>query len=181
MQYFILGAVAGGLAGFLGLGGGIIIVPALVFLFHHTQHEAQGISLAVLLPPISIFSVMQYYKRGYVDVKITTIIILGFVFGSWLTAYFIHRVPEGLLRRAFGLFMAFVAGQMIFSDMDLRKQPQIVLAWAVAALSFAGLGAVLKRRTKAMAVQNALKEIEEAKEALEEETRENPPPPPDRV
>jgi uncharacterized protein len=116
MAFTVLGLVVGVLSGILGLGGGIFLVPALVFLFQFTPQQAQGTSLAVLIPPIGIFAAMEYWRRGQVDVSVVGLICLGFVFGAYAGAFVVQHVPVPLMRRLFGFFMAFVALQMIFTS-----------------------------------------------------------------
>jgi hypothetical protein len=116
MAYAILGLVVGVLSGILGLGGGIFLVPALVFLFHYTPQQAQGTSLAVLIPPIGIFAAMEYWRRGLVDVSVVGFICAGFVFGAYAGAFVVQVVPVLLMRRLFGFFMFFVALQMVFTS-----------------------------------------------------------------
>ena len=117
IQEIILIAVIGILAGFvggsLGVGGGIIIVPALVFLMGFSQHEAQGTYLAVLLFPIGILGVLNYYKNGYVHFKFAVILIIAFLAGSYLGSYVAVKIPDDILRKVFGLFMLLVSIKMI--------------------------------------------------------------------
>ncbi|MGE5681257.1 MAG: TSUP family transporter, partial [Bacillota bacterium] len=80
--YIILGLAAGVLSGLVGVGGGILIVPSLVLLFGMTQHQAQGTSLAVLIPPVGILAAMTYYKQGFIDLKVAGLICLGFILGA---------------------------------------------------------------------------------------------------
>lgn len=72
LPYILLGLVAGILSGLIGIGGGIIIIPVLVFIFGFSQHMAQGTTLALLVPPIGILAALMYYKQGYVDVKVAS-------------------------------------------------------------------------------------------------------------
>lgn len=92
--YILLGLVAGFTSGLIGIGGGVIIVPALVFLFGLSQHKAQGTTLALLIPPIGLLAVWTYFKQGYVDFKIAIFICIGFFFrgisGSEVCHQFIH-------------------------------------------------------------------------------------------
>ena len=80
----LIGLFAGMLSGLIGVGGGIIVVPALVFFLGFSQHEAQGTSLGLLLLPVGILAVANYYKQGYIDVKVVAIMCLAFVIGGWL-------------------------------------------------------------------------------------------------
>lgn len=140
-----LGIVTGGLSGFLGLGGGIIMVPAMTYLFHLSQQEAQGISLAVMLPPVSLFAVMEYHKKGFVNVNAAMFIVVGFLLGSWLTASVIHKVPPATLRRFFGLLMAFASAQMVLGGLDWSKGLGRALAWSSALAACLYTGAILKK------------------------------------
>lgn len=113
--FLLLGVLAGYLSGLIGIGGGIIIVPALVLLFGLSQHLAQGTTLALMIPPIGIFAVMEYYRHGYVDLKIAVLICLGFFLGSFFGARMAIHLPNILLERAFGLLMVVIGIRMFFS------------------------------------------------------------------
>ena len=110
----LIGLSAGFIGGALGVGGGIIIVPALVFIFGMTQHHAQGTSLAVLLFPVGILAVINYYKRGYVNFKFALILIVAFVLGSYFGSLFSISLPESTLKRLFGILMLVAGLRMIF-------------------------------------------------------------------
>src|SRR5512135_2250015 len=86
--YLVLGLFAGVLSGLIGIGRGIVIVPALVFLFGMSQQQAEGPTLAMLVPPIGIFAAWAYYRQGFVDVRIAALIAVGFIAGSLLGARF---------------------------------------------------------------------------------------------
>lgn len=108
-----VGFLAGLLSGLVGVGGGIIIVPALVFFLGMTQHEAQGTSLAVLLLPVGIFAVWNYYKAGCVDVKTTLIIASTFLIGGLVGSRIAISIDQNLIKKIFGYFLAIVAIKMI--------------------------------------------------------------------
>ncbi len=110
-----IGLLAGILAGGLGIGGGIVIVPALVLLFGFTQHQAQGTSLAVLLFPVVSLGVWNYFKEGYVNFKFVFIIIIAFVIGSFLGSYISVHLDAKILRRIFGIFLFLVSIKMILN------------------------------------------------------------------
>ncbi len=110
-----LGLVSGSLSGLIGIGGGVIIVPALIFLFGFSQHMAQGTTLALLIPPIGILGAWAYYKQGYVDIKIAFIICLGFFIGSLLGAKLAVTLPETLLEKIFGIALFAISLKMIFA------------------------------------------------------------------
>ena len=109
----IIGFLAGIVGGSLGLGGGIIIVPALVFILGFSQHEAQGTSLAVLLFPIGILAVLNYKKEGYVNFKFAIILMLAFVLGSYLGSVISVHLPDKILKKVFGIFMLLVSIKII--------------------------------------------------------------------
>lgn len=109
----IIGLLAGFVGGSLGVGGGIIIVPALLFLMGFSQHEAQGTYLAVLLFPIGILGVVNYYKNGYVHFKYAAILIVAFLLGSYLGSLLAVNLPDKILTKIFGLFMLLVSIKMI--------------------------------------------------------------------
>lgn len=109
----IIGLMAGFVGGSLGVGGGIIIVPALLFLMGFSQHEAQGTYLAVLLFPIGILGVVNYYKHGYVHFKFAAILIVAFLLGSYLGSLLAVNLPDKVLTKIFGIFMLFVSIKMI--------------------------------------------------------------------
>lgn len=113
--YVVVGVAAGITSGLLGVGGGIIIIPLLRYLFHFTQHEAQGTSLAILLLPIGLPAVWKYYLEGYVKVPVAAWIVVGFLSGVYGGAVLASDIPDALLRRLFGIFLLLVALEMIFS------------------------------------------------------------------
>lgn len=108
------GLLAGFVGGTLGVGGGIIMIPALVFVFGMGQHNAQGTSLATMLAPIGILAVINYYKAGHVNLKFAFILMLTFVIGSWFGSKLAVNLPERALKQIFGVLMAVVAAKMIF-------------------------------------------------------------------
>ena len=120
MKFIALGLIVGMLSGVLGLGGGVFLVPALIFLFGFSPPQAQGTSLGVLIPPIGIFAALEYYRKGYIDVSVVGFICLGFVFGAYAGAFFVDRIPVATMRRVFGFFMFFIALQMVFTHPGQR-------------------------------------------------------------
>jgi uncharacterized membrane protein YfcA len=115
LLYLILGLVAGIISGLIGIGGGTIIVPVLVFLFGLSQHQAQGTTLALLVPPIGLLAAWTYYKQGFVDLKIAAFICLGFFFGGLLGAKFATKLSNVVLERVFGVALLLIPLKMIFS------------------------------------------------------------------
>lgn len=115
LLYIGLGLLAGIFGGMFGIGGGTIIIPALVFLFGLTQHQAQGTALATLVPPIGLLAALRYYHSGNVKLGMAGFICLGFFFGGLLGAHLIHGVPDLMLKRLFGVYLAFIALRMILA------------------------------------------------------------------
>lgn len=113
LLYILLGLFAGAMSGLIGIGGGIFIIPALVYLFGFTQHQAQGTTLALLVPPIGLLAAWTYYRYGYVNLKVAAFICLGFFLGGLLGAKIAIGVPNELLRRIFGAALLFIALRMI--------------------------------------------------------------------
>ncbi|MEH2272165.1 MAG: sulfite exporter TauE/SafE family protein [Nostoc sp.] len=112
----ILGLIAGIVSGITGIGGGIIILPALIFLFGLSQHQAQGTTLALLVPPIDILAAWTYYKQGYVDFKIAGLLCLGFVLGGWLGAKIGTGLSNVILARIFGVLLLVSAIRVLFTN-----------------------------------------------------------------
>lgn len=111
--YIALGLLAGTCSGFLGIGGGTIIIPVLVYAFGLTQHQAQGTTLALMVPPIGLLAALKYYYEGNVDIRIAAFVCLGFFIGGLLGAHLVTPVPEAILKKVFGLFLIGVALKMI--------------------------------------------------------------------
>lgn len=115
LMFVILGIAAGILAGVFGIGGGLLLVPALVYLFHFTQKSAQGTTLALMIPPIGFFAAYSYYKAGHVNVKAAIFIILGFLIGSYFGAHFATMIPDKKLSQAFAVFVILAGIRMLIA------------------------------------------------------------------
>lgn len=114
LGYIALGLIAGSFSGFFGIGGAVIIIPVMVLIFGMTQHSAQGTTLALMVPPIGLLAALRYYWSGDVNIKMAGFICIGFFIGGLIGALFVQNVPDTVLRRIFGIFLAFVAFKMIF-------------------------------------------------------------------
>lgn len=114
LLYIVWGLIAGVASGFLGIGGGIILIPVLGLIFGLTQHQAQGTTLALMIPPIGLLAALKYYSAGNVNLKIAAFICLGFFFGGYIGASLVHYIPDTVLRRIFGFVMLFVSLRLIF-------------------------------------------------------------------
>ncbi|HEY9760273.1 MAG TPA: sulfite exporter TauE/SafE family protein [Oculatellaceae cyanobacterium] len=111
----VIGLAAGFASGLVGIGGGVIMVPAMVILLGYTQHQAQGTSLAILVPPVGLLAAYSYFKDGYVDIKVALLIAAGFVIGSLLGAKVSLGIPEVMLRRIFAAFLALISVKMFLT------------------------------------------------------------------
>ena len=109
-----VGLAAGALSGLMGIGGGIVIIPALVYFLGFDQHRAAGTTLALMIPPIGILAVVEYYRKGFVDVRAAALICAGFFVGGLLGARFATSIPSVWLQRSFGVFLLVIAAKMIF-------------------------------------------------------------------
>jgi len=109
----VLGLAAGVISGLFGVGGAIIIVPGLVLLAKLPQHAANGTSLGALLLPVGLLGFLQYYRRGQVNLGYAAIIAGGLLLGALLGAKLAQNMTDETLRRAFGVFLLFVAGKLL--------------------------------------------------------------------
>jgi len=109
-----IGLIGGIVSGSLGVGGGIFIVPALIYFMGFNQHLAQGTSIAILLPPTGILAAMQYYKKGFIDIKVAIILMILFIVGAYFGSLISLNIPAKTLKKVFGLFMLIISLKMIF-------------------------------------------------------------------
>jgi uncharacterized protein len=117
----LIGLVAGMLSGLVGVGGGIVIVPALVFFLGFSQHQAQGTSLGLLLLPIGIFAVMNYYNKGHIDVKVVLVMAIAFVVGGYFGSKIALNISQDLLRKIFAIVLFYTAIKMLNWDSILFR------------------------------------------------------------
>jgi uncharacterized membrane protein YfcA len=111
--YVLVGLGAGVLSGLVGIGGGVVIIPALVFLFGFTQQQAQGTTLAMLVPPIGILAAWAYYKQGFVNLPAAGLLILGFVGGGYLGARVAVSLSNDVVTRIFGVFLLVLGAKLV--------------------------------------------------------------------
>jgi uncharacterized membrane protein YfcA len=111
-----IGLAAGILSGMVGVGGGIVMVPAMVYFLAFPQHRAQGTSLALMLFPVGLLGALNYYRKGHVDLRVAGLLAVGFVLGSYLGSRFSLSLPQATVRRIFALVMLAVALRMLVVD-----------------------------------------------------------------
>ncbi|HMO62664.1 MAG TPA: sulfite exporter TauE/SafE family protein [Ferruginibacter sp.] len=118
----LIGVLAGMLGGMVGVGGGIVIVPALVYFLGFSQHSAQGTSLGMILFPVGILGVIQYYKQGHVDFKVVGLLAIGFLTGSYLGSKVALSLPQETVKKIFAILMLLMALKMLFLDKKQEKK-----------------------------------------------------------
>lgn len=110
----IIGVIAGMFSGFIGIGGGLIVVPCLVYFLGMSQHSAQGTSLAMMLPPIGFMAVYNYYKAGAVDFKVAAILCASFIIGSFFGSKIAIVLSPEQIKKAFGIIIIVLGVKMVF-------------------------------------------------------------------
>jgi uncharacterized membrane protein YfcA len=111
----LIGLIAGFLGGMIGLGGAIILIPAMVLFLAMDQRMAQGTTIAIMLPPIGFFAAYNYYKAGYVNVRYALVIAAVFMLGGYLGSRLALNVPVGVLKKIFAVVLALISAKMIFA------------------------------------------------------------------
>ena len=119
----LIGIAAGMLSGMVGIGGGIVIVPALVYFLAFSQKDAQGTTLGLLLFPVGILGVLQYYKEGHVDFRVVAIVAVGFILGSYFGSKISLSLSEERVKKFFAIVIMLVAIKMLFFDRKKIKAP----------------------------------------------------------
>jgi uncharacterized membrane protein YfcA len=110
----LIGMAAGLLSGLLGLGGAIIIIPALIMLLGFSQQMAQGTALMMMVLPVGALAAFQYYQKGFVDVKAALIMAVFFFVGGYLGARFATNIPQDILKKSFAIMLVLIAVKMFF-------------------------------------------------------------------
>lgn len=110
----IIGLAAGLLSGFAGVGGGVIIIPALIMLLGMTQFEAQGTSLAMMIPPIGIMAAYNYYKDGYINWKYAAVLAVFFVIGGYFGSKMALQISQSVVKKFFAIFIVLIGIKMFF-------------------------------------------------------------------
>ena len=123
----LVGIGSGMLSGLVGVGGGIIIVPSLIYFLSFSQKQAQGTSLGILLLPIGIFGVIQYYKQSQIDLRVVALVSLGFLIGNFFGSKLAITISDAVLKKMFAILMILIAAKMLFFDKpkEVEKIPSI--------------------------------------------------------
>jgi uncharacterized membrane protein YfcA len=116
----LIGMIAGTVSGFFGIGGGIIIVPALIYLAGFSQLGATGTSLAILLPPVGLAAVLEYHRHGNVNLRAALIVAASMFVTAWIASRLAHRVSPAHLRFAFGIFIVFMGFYIVWTSFRMR-------------------------------------------------------------
>lgn len=114
ISLLVIGVLAGVLSGLIGVGGGVIMIPLLVFVLGYSQHSAQGTSLAVLAIPVTFLAAYNYYTEGYINWKFALIIALGFVVGGYFGSKLAISINQSMLKKIFGVILLIAAFKMFF-------------------------------------------------------------------
>jgi len=123
----LVGIAAGMLAGLVGVGGGIIIVPALIYFIGFSQKTAQGTSLGLIMLPVGILGVLQYYKQGHVDFRVVGILAVGFLAGSYFGSKVALSLPQETVKKIFAVLMIIIAVKMLFLDKYPKKDTETTM------------------------------------------------------
>lgn len=111
----LIGVLSGVVSGMFGIGGGVLIVPALIYLAKFSQHAAIGTSLAILLPPVGLLAVLEYYRHGNVNLQAALIVAFAFMAGGWIGAHLANHTNAHLLKLLFGIFVLGIGGYLVFN------------------------------------------------------------------
>ena len=113
-MFVIIGAFGGVASGLFGIGGGVVIVPALIYWAGFSQHKATGTSIAVLLPPIGLAATIEYYRNGNVDLRAAMILAATMFLGAWGGAFLANQMKGPHLRLLFGIFVTSLGVYLVF-------------------------------------------------------------------
>jgi uncharacterized membrane protein YfcA len=111
----LVGLVVGVVSGVVGIGGGILFVPALIWLLGMDQHKAQGTSIGALLLPVGLFAFLEYYRKGNADIRVAALLAAGFLVGGYFGGFGAQYIPEIWLRRVFAVTLVAVGAKMLFT------------------------------------------------------------------
>ena len=111
----LIGLAAGMLGGVAGVGGGVIVIPALIYILGLSQFQAQGTSVAMMIPPIGFLAAYNYYKGGYINWRYALVLAIFFFIGGWIGSKLVLQVPQDMVRKGFAVLLLITAIQMFFS------------------------------------------------------------------
>ncbi len=111
-----IGLVAGVFSGVFGIGGGLVIVPALLYVMKMETREATGTSLAALIPPVGLLGALEYYRNGFINIRYAALIALGLFIGAYFGAKVAVALPQITLRRLYGVFMLLISVKLLFDS-----------------------------------------------------------------
>jgi uncharacterized membrane protein YfcA len=139
-----IGIIVGIYGGIMGLGGGTIMIPVLVLLLGFTQHQAVGTSLAVMIPPVTLPAVIEYYRSGHVNLRIAAWIALGFLAGGMLGGFVANKLSDQMLRLIFGLVLVYVGGYTLFQTLGKQHLARSMMLAGALTVVAAGAYAALR-------------------------------------
>lgn len=122
-----VGIAAGILSGLVGVGGGLVIVPSLVYFIGFSQKTAQGTSLGLIMLPVGILGVLQYYKQGHVDFRVVGILAMGFILGSFFGSKVALSLSQETVKKIFACLMILIAIKMLFFDKAKKTNNAITI------------------------------------------------------
>ena len=111
----LIGLTGGIFSGLLGIGGAVIMVPALIFIAGYNQLQAQGTTLFAMIPPIGILAAFEYYKAGHVEIKTAAFIAAGFIIGAWFGSKIAISINPVILKKIFGFLLLYISIKMIIN------------------------------------------------------------------
>ncbi len=111
--FILLGILVGGLSGFIGVGGGVLVIPSLVLFFGFSQKMAQGTSLAMLLLPVGIFAVMEYYKHGNINIQVAMFLAIGYLVGAYFGSLFTNHFSNEMMKKIFAIIMLLISLKLL--------------------------------------------------------------------
>jgi uncharacterized protein len=135
----LFGVIVGVFSGVMGLGGGSIMIPVMVLALAMTQQQAHGTSLAVMIPPVTLPAVIEYYRKGHVDLRVAGWMALGVLLGSFFGAWIATSLPKEMLKLVFGFVLIYVAAYTVFGKENLVRTLSLsgVLVLVAVSLYFA--------------------------------------------
>ena len=135
----VFGVVVGVFSGVMGLGGGSVMIPVMVIAFGMTQQQAHGTSLAVMIPPVALPAVIEYWRHGNVDIRVAAWTAAGVLLGSFFGALVANSIPKEALKLVFGFLLIYVAGYTIFGKENIGRSVTLAAVLVVlAATLFVG-------------------------------------------